>query len=324
MDLSGHYWTLAAQVSSRVRGQTYSGEAWSAEFDDPVMGLVGLCGILHTNPQAESIVVLVHGLGGSPESLYLPPIARELVGAGFSCLRLGLRGADRSGSDFYHAGLTQDLKVALASPQLSRYKRIYLLGVSLGGHVSLRLATEEHDPRLSGVLTVCAPLNLSLTSQNMDSPWRLPYRSYILRSLIEIYGELAKRREQIPTPLPRIKAVRSLREWDALTVVPRFGFASVDEYYRSMSVGDELHKISLPVLFVASRHDPMVTANSLQESLASRPPNIELHWAERGGHVAFPRNLKLGFSDKAGLPAQLAAWLRAREASSPVKTQGLS
>ena len=77
--------------------------------------------------------------------------------AGLSCLRMNLRGSDRMGEDYYHGGLTVDLHAALASSEAQRYRRIYLLGYSLGGHVVLRLATEPADPRLVAVAAVCAP-----------------------------------------------------------------------------------------------------------------------------------------------------------------------
>src|SRR5699024_5863954 len=123
--------------------------------------------------------------------------------AGLSCLRVSLRGCDRSGEDFYHAGLTADLHAALASPELRPYRRLYLLGYSLGGHMALRLATEEADPRLAAAAALCAPLDLARSQQEIDAPRRAIYRRYLLENLKRIYAAVAARRP-VPYPVERL------------------------------------------------------------------------------------------------------------------------
>ena len=63
--------------------------------DDPQVGPVRLSGLLREVAGAEALVVLVHGLGGSVDSHYMPRGAAAVEAAGLSCLRLNLRGADR-------------------------------------------------------------------------------------------------------------------------------------------------------------------------------------------------------------------------------------
>ena len=67
-------------------------------------------------------------------------------------MRFNMRGADRSGEDVYHAGTTEDLRAMLRSPALARFRRIHVIGFSLGGHILIRWATEpDRDPPLPPV-----------------------------------------------------------------------------------------------------------------------------------------------------------------------------
>jgi hypothetical protein len=256
----------------------------------------------------------VHGLGGSATSLYAIEAAAAANAAGCDCLRLNLRGADLAGEDFYHAGLTADLHAALAEPGVSAYGRIYLVGYSLGGHATLRWATEPGDSRVRAVAAVCPPLDLDGACRGIDGACRGIYRSHVLGRLKRIYRAVAAR-HAVPTPVERTDRVRFIREWDELTVAPRFGFADAADYYARMSVGPVLDRLRLPALLIAAEHDPMVEAATLRPFLDSPPPGLEVRWVERGGHVAFPRRLDLGFGGGPGLLPQLLAWSLARPSS---------
>jgi uncharacterized protein len=227
---------------------------------------------------------------------------------GLSCLRLDLRGADLSGEDLYHAGLTADLAATLASPELGGFERLFLLGFSLGGHVALRYAAESADPRLGGVAAVCAPLELAPAQRAIDQRWRRPYRSYLLRRLGRIAVPVAAR-GRLPVPLSQALAAHTLREWDARTVVPRFGFSGVEDYYRRASVAPLLPGLTLPALLVAAPHDPMVPVSAIEPAARRAGDALELRWVEGGGHVGFPSGLRLGVDAPPGIEGQVLGWL---------------
>ncbi|MCG8456345.1 MAG: hypothetical protein MI919_08685, partial [Holophagales bacterium] len=182
MALSGHYWTVWSLWRNRRRaGVPPAWSPWRASVEDPWLGQVPLTGKLAAAARGEreaaahggALIVLVHGLGGCSDSLYLLRAARVCHRLGLSSLRLDLRGSDREGHDIYHAGLSSDLAVALASEDLRPFGEIYLLGFSVGGHVVLRFATEVDDPRVKAVSAVCSPLDLAATVDHFDQPHRL-------------------------------------------------------------------------------------------------------------------------------------------------------
>jgi hypothetical protein len=94
--------------------------------------------------------------------------------------------------------------------------------------------------------------------------------------------------------------------------VPRFGFASPEDYYTRMSVGPHLARLRIPALLVAAEADPMVPPAALRPSLATEHASLTVRWVPRGGHVGFPAGLDLGFAAAPGLERQLLAWLRAQ------------
>ncbi len=309
MSLSAHLWTVWPAMRDKLRPPPpVTGDEWSLEISDPAVGPVRLTGFLHSAESADSLVVLVHGLGGSTASRYHGWAVRAADALGLATLRVNLRGSDRRGADLYHAGLSGDLAAVLRSPRLAAMKHLFVMGYSLGGHVALKLATEVEDERLRAVAAVCSPLDLDRTVKAFDRPSRWPYRRYVLSGLCEIYDEIARRRE-VPVPPEEVRRARTLREWDRLTVVPRFGFASVEDYYRRAGVGSRLHQLRVPSLLVAAVGDPMVDADGIRPALAGDHPGLEVRWFRRGGHVSFPSDLDLGLGPDYGLEPQVLRWL---------------
>ncbi|MCL4837592.1 MAG: alpha/beta fold hydrolase [Thermoanaerobaculia bacterium] len=308
---SGHLWTLSGRLRAALAPPAPPPAVpWSTDLEDPAVGRVRLTGLLSGPPEAVCLLLLVHGLGGSVASPYLVAAASAAAGAGLATLRLDLRGADRAGEDYHHAGLTADLQAALASPELARFPHLLLAGFSLGGHLVLRYLTEEPEPRVRAGAAVCAPLDLAAGADAIDAPARWPYRRYLLNHLVEIYAAVAARRP-VPVPVERARRVRRLREWDDLVVAPRFGFRDAADYYARASVGPLLGALRRPALLVAARRDPMVPAATLDAALARRPAALQVRWAERGGHVYFPAGLDLGLPGPRGLEGQLLGWLGA-------------
>ena len=307
---SAHAWTIGPNFWHELARRTApAAEPWSTTLHDAQAGAVTLHGALRreAGTRGRSCLVIVHGLGGSFDRHYCTTAALAAQHAGLSCLRFGLRGADRQGQDFYHGGLWADVHAAVSSEALADFEALYVLGYSLGGHVSLRYALEEPAPRVRAVAAVCAPLDLELSARHIDAPRSYVYRRHVLAGLNQIYAAVARRRS-VPTPLPRVCSAHSLRTWDSLTVVPRFGFDGVADYYASMSVGPQLARLRVPSLLVQSTLDPMVPPWTYERHLARPAPRLQVRRVAAGGHVAFPH-----VADAAGrrgsLELQILEWL---------------
>lgn len=269
------------------------------------MGSVRLSGQLRH--RSTSLVLVVHGLGSEIEAPYVIAAAQAADAAGLSCLRLYLRGADRKGDDFYHAGLTADLHATLESPALARYDRVYVLGYSLGGHVTLRYGVDAPSPRVAAIAAVSPPLDLDLAARAFDGPACTVYRKNVLSGLFEIYEGVA-RRHSVPMPVSEARRIKKIREWDDRVVAVRHGFRDASHYYRSVSVGPWLPDLRLRSLLVYAQNDPMVPSSVVRDAASRCGPKTTVRWIERGGHMGFPAKLDLGYGDVLGLESQIMNW----------------
>ena len=317
--LSGHAWTVAGAATGLLaRRRLPPAQPWCMDLPDERHGSIRLTGLYHPVPGARDVVVVVHGLGGRARSAYCARAARAVLDAGASCLRLSLRGADRQGEDLYHAGLSSDLAAVLGSAEVGAHERAFVLGFSMGGHLALHLAAADGGQRPTAVGAVCPPVDLAAAAHAFDRRIAAPYRSWVLGGLKRSYRALL-RRGRAPSPWDAVRGARTIRELDAVTVCPRHGFASPEDYYARASVAAHVSRLAVPALVVAAERDPMVPADTLREALAAPGHGLETWWLDRGGHVGFPRRAAAGLPTPPGrgprrgrVEDAVVAWLLAR------------
>ena len=297
--VSGHLWTLAPAVQARLRPvRVPSGEPFEVALHDPVVGEVKVTGILRwasrdVLPDGQvapnhyaPLIVIIHGLGGSVGSPYVVRLARLATARGASVLLLNLRGADRRGDDIYHAGLVTDIACALRSERLAGVSRIAILGCSLGGHMALSWSLAPSDDRVRAVAALCSPVDLEQGCADIDVPARVMYRDHVLSGLKDMYTR-AHARGRVHTPLEQVLAIRTLRAWDQLAVIPRFGFPSVEDYWQGTQVGPHLARLPLPTRIVVAKSDPMVLARTTLRHFQRLPAHVQVDQVA-GGHLGFP------------------------------------
>jgi hypothetical protein len=307
-ELHGHAYTIGPRLWYGRRLKVPNAEFWSTRVREGERE-IEISGLYSRRPDADTLAVIMHGCGGTPQSHYIVLCGRHFFEAGHSVLRLAWRGSDMRGEDFYHAAQTADVHAALHDPAFARYKQIWLIGYSLGGHCMLHMAHENREPRVRGVVAVCPVLHLAKTNVAIDSEKRAWYRKYVLGGLIAGYQPHATRGLG-PAPFEQVKLADTFRKYDALTVVPRYGFQSVDDYYERACASRVVDRIRLPTLVVAARHDPMLPWQIADSMRARLSPAVTFRWAERGGHTGFPRNLDLGEPGALGLENQIETWLK--------------
>ena len=303
----GHAYTIGPRFWSGRGVEAPPAVPWSTRCRDGDREL-SITGLLSEPAGATTLVIVLHGCGGAPSSHYAVQATRYFYDQGVSVLRLAWRGADLGGEDIYHAAQTADLHAAIAHDGFARYARLWLLGYSLGGHCCLHVAHETREARVKAIATVCPVLHLMQTNVAIDGPWRRMYRRYVLDGLISNYVAYAAR-GLAPTPAAHVRRATTFRAYDALTVVPRYGFASVDDYYTRACASRIVGNIERPTLIVSARRDPMLPWQIAEAVRPHFSPAISFRWAERGGHAGFPGDLDLGEQAPLGLEPQVHAWL---------------
>ena len=260
----GHFATVEGFARGQLRPEPPPVDVpFAITIPDPVLGTVPLTGRLAYGDRA-SLVVIVHGMGGSVESPYAIRAANAATRAGHAALRIHLRGGDGSGADVYHAGLGEDLGALVAAPELARFEAIAIVGYSLGGHVTLRHAADgPWDPRLRAFVALSPPIDLdrgTLAIQRVD---RRPYQEFILKSLRQQLVQVSKHRPLAVHPDEVERRVRTIRDWDREVIVPRFGYGSLADFYGQESVGPRLPRITVPTLLVIADRDPMIAIDTV-------------------------------------------------------------
>jgi len=306
MTLAGHLWTVVPHFARKLRSVRVPLEPWSSDS-----GRVRLSGSIAHAAKRDALLVVLHGLGGSVERPYMLQAAATALALGVGCVLLNARGADLAGSGLSHAGLTDDVRQALADASLAEYRRIYLLGYSMGGHLTLKYLAEDPDPRVRAGVAVCSPLDLEASMRAFDRPICYVYRREVLRGLADVY-EASARTERLPSTLARVRAARRMFEWDELVVAPYFGFESPWEYYELESAARKLDALARPALYLGTTGDPMVPQRTVEPALRRANEQLRVHFREGGGHLGFPASFSLGEDAPPGVEAQAIAWLLGR------------
>jgi uncharacterized protein len=269
-------------------------------------------------------ILLVHGLGGTSQSRYVVRAAVALNRAGFHVACLDLRGVGEGVTDapaIYHAGLTEDLRVAsdwvAAQAGVSG---VTLVGFSMGGHVAVRFAGEVGDRAgpVRGVVAISAPLDLSAVSRSIERLRSLPYHAYVLRNLVKNARAFARLHPQKARfDASRLGRLTRIRAYDDAVSAPMHGFASAEDYYRRASAAPFIRGIRIPTLILHAEDDPMVPPWCARPWLKDAPSAVEQVWSARGGHV--------GWFDAVSERAFVETWAirKAREFAERVSADGL-
>lgn len=251
--------------------------------------------VLHNNTPlgwepGDPVALLIHGLSGSHASAYICRLAALLLARRVRVVRMDQRGAGAGlplARGVYHAGRSDDVRAALAEIHLwSPSSPLLLIGVSLGGALTLRLAGEAAArpvPGLTRLAAISPPIDLTRCSALLSLPQNRIYENNFLRDLLIA----ARQRQRFFPDLPPLKLPRRLtmQLFDDLYTAPRSGFADAQDYYRTASCAPLIPNIQVPALILTARDDPFIAVEPFEDLKA--PPNILVRIVHHGGHLGF-------------------------------------
>lgn len=240
-----------------------------------------------TSPTA----ILLHGLTGSFRSSYMVQAAGRLNDAGVRTFRMDMRacGAGEGLSRMpYHAGISQDLRIALERvAEICPASPINLVGFSVGGNVALKLAGESADhlpPQLSRLVAVNPPIDLGVCVEGFSKGAARIYDRHIATAHYRHLLRSASLVEHAPHVANGFRP-RGQREFDSWYTAAMWGFESVDDFYAETSSSRVISNIRVPTLLIASHDDPLVPIELFERLQV--PNSIKLHLTEHGGHLGF-------------------------------------
>ncbi len=248
---------------------------------------------------AQRLVILSHGMEGSSKSKYILHTVQAINQAGVSAVAWNMRGCSGETNrklHFYHSGKTEDLAAVADHARKKGFKKIYLVGFSLGGNLTLLYlarAAEKVRREIQRAVAICAPVDLVSSQDQIE---RRENRLYLKRFLRDFHKKFerkrAHRRIYIDTRNFN-RRIRTLADLDAHYTAPWNGFLNEKEYYRSASSLPLLRQIRVPTLLINPKDDTFLSDNCYPVAEAENSQLFHLEMPERGGHCAMLTDYRL-------------------------------
>lgn len=242
------------------------------------------------NPKGE--LILVHGLEGSSAAGYARSMVHAALERGWATHRFNMRGCggtDELAVSGYHAGQTSDLLAFVRERRRLSTLPIFIVGFSLGGNVTLKLAGELADSAgelLAGVCAVSTPIDLAACVAALGQPRNFIYQN---RFLSRLKDRIRRKNRQAPDvyTLEHLPKIRTIEDFDDHYTARLFGFGTAQNYFRTQSSNQFLERIRVPALLVQSKDDPLVPFPIFEHPAFDRNPRLTLLAVEHGGHLGF-------------------------------------
>lgn len=241
---------------------------------------------------SKKLVIISHGLEGSSERHYSKGVAhyfhqREWDALAWNCR--GCSGEMNRLSRFYHHGATEDLAAVIDHAIQNNYSHIALVGVSMGGSLSLKYVGERKGilpHQIKSVATFSVPCDLGSGARELDKPGK---RFYLNRFLKKLEKKIRTKSQKFPDEISieGFDKIKSFRDFDNRYTAPLHGFADADDFYSKASSGQYLSSIQIPALIVNALNDPFLPEECYPFTLARTHEYVHLETPERGGHVGF-------------------------------------
>ncbi|MEO6046585.1 MAG: alpha/beta fold hydrolase [Candidatus Kapaibacterium sp.] len=241
---------------------------------------------------SDQLAILSHGLEGSAARWYMRGMARSLNRAGWDALPWNFRGCAGEMNRtlrFYHSGATDDLATVIAHVKsLKRYRRIALIGFSLGGNMTLKYLGEQGraiDPAIIGAVAFSVPCDLKTSAIRLA----LPSNSIYMRRFIKTLAEKVREKSRVMPELDAsaLAGMRTFQQFDDRYTAPLHGFRDAEDYWARCSSRGFLDAITIPTLIVNAVNDPFLSPECYPIAEARRSSFVSLEMPASGGHVGF-------------------------------------
>lgn len=247
----------------------------------------------------QPLVILLHGLTGSSQSVYIKGLQQALWQQGLRSAALNFRGCSgeyNNSSRCYHSGETGDIDFLYRTLRAREPDtQMAAVGFSLGGNVLLKwLGEQGSEVRMFAAVAVSVPLVLSACASKLDSGFSKLYRASLLRELKEYVhlkqqhlASLGKSEEaEILRQIGDLDSIHSFWQYDDRVIAKLYDFANVEDYYQRSSSRQFLKEITVPTLLIQAQDDPFMTPEVIPE-LSELSASVSLEISAAGGHVGF-------------------------------------
>ena len=240
--------------------------------------------------------VLLHGLEGSSNSVYIQGLLRIIARQGFAAAAMNFRSCARDPRllsymlmnrrpRLYHSGETEDFDFLVRS--LPTDLPIVAIGASLGGNVLLKWLGEHPTQTIvKAAATMSVPYDLNAGARFLERGAGPLYVAQFFRTMREKTAWIVDR-FGINLDVEGAKRAKTFHQFDNASTAPLFGFRDADDYYDRASSLPYLHAITTPVLCINAQDDPFLPAETVQRARAEASGTVEFVLPRFGGHTGF-------------------------------------
>ncbi len=238
------------------------------------------------------LAIILPGLEGSSRSGYITGLVRHLFSINLDLLVLnhrGCAGLPNNSLRSYHSGFTTDLRELLLKPDLLKpYSKLYLIGFSVGGNITLKYLGEQENQipeKLAGAIAISVPCDLSDSANQLRQGISQIYQRHLVNSLINKLKEKRSRYPEITNQ--SLTDITTFEEFDDRFTAPFFEYRDAKEYWENNSSKRFIPKIKIPTIILSAKDDPFYSRMSIPVEESKSNQNISLIVTEYGGHVGF-------------------------------------
>lgn len=271
----------------------------------PIFGQVAI------PPHPQGTIVATYGITGSlADQWYLHILGRKAFAQGRAVVLFDWRAHGKTAqlsptltSDGLYEG-EDFVRIAAQAKALGCPPPFWFVGYSLGGQLALwgvkaaqDLNLVSHSLELSpedlgGAAVVCPSLDSQRSLQYlMNHPLGRYLEQAIARSLQRLAADLATAHPGTldPTAIARAQTIWG---FDQELVIPRLGFATVEDYYAASSPLPFLPQVQRPTFILYAADDPLFDPTIVPDlqAVCDRNPALHLCLTQHGGHVGYLSN----------------------------------
>ena len=246
----------------------------------------------------EVVAIICHGLEGSTDRDYIRSIVNEVGKNNWDALAINLRGCSGEVNAIYasyHSGKTDDLDLVVNyAIEEMNYRKIILIGYSLGGNITLKYVGERGakiNKYIKAAAAISVPVHLRDSADQLAKKSNVIYMKRFIRKLKPKLKEKLLRFPQDGMSFRRIKAIRDFYDFDNLYTAPAHGFKSAIDYWEKSSSLQFLKHIRIPTLLINAKDDPFLGDACYPFKEAEGNDLFFFEAPDYGGHVGFASHL---------------------------------
>lgn len=286
---NGHIQSIIASAFRNVHGVRYT----RVRIDTPDQDFLDL-DWAYSDSDSNGLAIISHGLEGSSQSASVKGMVKALNISGYDCLAWNYRtcsGETNKQLRMYHNGATDDLDLVIWHAILKGYKKIVLVGLSMGGNITLLYLGQQSThlaKQIKGAVTFSVPMNLEDSANQLAL---FSNRVYMKNFLKTFYIKLKNKQVLFPQhiSLDNYEKIKNFKQYDDRYTAPIHGYESAEDYWTRCSCDAVLEDIQVPSLIVNAKDDPFLGQLCYPHGKVFNP-NIHLEFPRYGGHIGFIQN----------------------------------